>query len=147
MPLKIESKDINGLHVTTTQLPALRALNLLTRIGKIIAPILGSMPHVKSVKDLNTIALNAALGSLFAQLGEDEAARLARQILVATKVTVDGKFIELTTDNAINLVFDGRLGDLFSVIGFALEVNFAGFFPAKVGGGTDEPDALKADNE
>lgn len=130
--LKTEDREIEGLAVKTTQLPALRALNLMAKLGRVLAPIVGSVPGL-SMQAFDLSRLGPALGLIFAQLNEGEASKLAREILVSTRVTVDGKFIELTSDAAINGVFDGRIPALLLTMGFVLEVNYSGFFPTRKG--------------
>jgi hypothetical protein len=131
MGLKTEEREINGLVVTTTELPAMRALKLLTRLGKVFGPMLAGLPDLKSGQ-LGNLAVATALGTALGRLEEADVSSLTRDILASTRVRVEHekgpRVVELTSESSINTVFEGRLNDLLLTLAFALEVNFAAFF-------------------
>jgi hypothetical protein len=111
--------------VKSTQLPATRAFKLMTRLGKLLGPVLGQLKGVKLGSD--TANLVPALGALFAVLEPDEADALMISILEGTLV-VTNEAITLSSAAAIDKVFSGRLPMLLKVMSVAIEANFADFF-------------------
>lgn len=128
MGQKTEKKTIGELEVTTTQLPAMKALALSTRLGRAIGPALASAAGLDD--GMNVSALAPAVAALFTTLDGAEAQALTKEILQSTTVVHDGKQIHLGDASMIDHVFTGRLADLFAVVRFALEVNFTDFFDA-----------------
>lgn len=130
MGLKSESRNIDGLEVRSSQLPALRTLALSARLGRVAAPALSKMGGL-TLKS-NVADLLPAIMDLCTRLEEGEIESLACEILAATSVQVDEgrgpKLIELNNRQAINGVFSGRFKTLLYVIMFALEVNYSDFF-------------------
>ena len=120
--------EAGTLQVKTTQLPALRAFRLLSRLGKLLGPSLGKLRGVGLKSDAS--ALTPAIAALADSLDPDQIEALAVQILEGTLV-VDGKQARtLNTAAAIDDVFGGRLMTMFKVMAFAIEVNFRDFFRA-----------------
>ncbi len=137
MALRTEEKEIDGLAVSTTQLGAWKALGLVPRLGKLLAPALAklaSMPGAGKVSEADLSAIAPALASLFASMDGNEAQALVRDLLAGTSVKVEGdkgpRKVELTNPGAIDGVFEGRLMTLFRVVWFALSVNFTDFIDA-----------------
>lgn len=132
MQAQTETREIDGLTVTSTPLPARRANRLLTRLGALIAPlgdlIAGAQTGANSFADVDLQGLGAALGGALSQVQGDAADAMITQTLVATTVIVDGRRVDLSSGEAIDVVFQGRLGTMYKVLGFALEVNFRDFF-------------------
>lgn len=126
--LKTDTRTIDDLEVHSSQLPALRAFALFARMGKVLAPALGKMQGLSMQADVS--ALGPALSELFSRLDGAEAKELAKEILCATVVLVEGKRLTLSTDEAINMVFNGKLRTFIKTMAFALEVNFADFIAA-----------------
>ncbi len=128
MGQKTEKRTIGGLEYSTTQLPAMKALALSTRIGRAVGPALAAASGVDMGADV--AALAPAITRLFASLDGAEAQALTKEILQGTTVVFEGKHVHLGDTAAIDHVFTGRLGELFTVVKFALEVNFTDFFDA-----------------
>lgn len=132
MALKTETRDIDGLTVTSTQLPAMRSFALMARLGKVIAPALGMVEGVSLTSGIGALA--PALAQLFAQLDGAEAESLAREVLASTSVVVDGRRLELSRTEMINLAFEGRIKTMLATLKFALEVNYGDFFAGGLSG-------------
>lgn len=132
MGLKTETRKIAGLDVRSTQLPALASFNLLTKLGRIVAPVLKEIDIDALNMDDDISVLAGPLAALFAALDPDDSGPLLREILSQTAVTMDDsdglRLEELTSGDAINRVFAGRLKMMFEVVVFALKVNFSDFF-------------------
>jgi len=136
MSLRTESRQIDGLTVTSTQLPAMRSFRLMARLGKVISPALGHVDGISLSSDLST--LGPALAALFASIDGDEAESLAREVLASTTVDVDGKRLELGRTEMVNLAFEGRIKAMLETLKFALEVNYGSFFDRPAGAAAAE---------
>lgn len=117
---------IDGLEVSTVQLPAMRAHRLFWRLGKVAPYVLARLDFSKV--DLNDFAtLAPGVLELFGRLSVEESESLIKEILCATTVTVDGKVIALTTTEMVDHVFSGKLGTLYVVVAMAIMVNYGDF--------------------
>jgi hypothetical protein len=115
--IQTKSRTIDGIETNVTQFDALRACTLIPRLGKILAPVAGDIE-----------ALGPELGALFTRLEGDELRALVCDLLVGTTVVADGAVRDLSRADNINAVFSSRLGVMFKVLAFVLEVNFGSFF-------------------
>lgn len=139
MALKTEVREIHGLTVTSTQLPPMRSVMLMTRMARLGLPAFAKMEGltIGGLGQLDLSALAPALAELFGRLSDRDAADLVRAILEGTSVREgNGKSVELINDGAIDTVFSGRLPALFAVVRFCVEVNYRDFFA----GGLDSTD-------
>jgi hypothetical protein len=124
--IQTKSRTIDGIETNVTQFDALRACTLIPRLGKILAPVAGMLKGVNADTDIE--ALGPALGALFTRLEGDELRALVCDLLVGTTVVADGAVRDLSRADNINAVFSSRLGVMFKVLAFVLEVNFGSFF-------------------
>jgi hypothetical protein len=127
MGAKTEDKTIDGLLVTTTQLPPMLALVLSKKLLPIMAPLItaGGGDGV-DIGKLDLSSFTGALGSV----SDAEFQRLVTQVLSNTSCRFDNENVHLGNEDAINRVFAGRFGALLQTLWFAIGVNF---FPT--GGG------------
>lgn len=135
--LKREEKKIGDRVFAVTQLPAMRALKLWTRLLKIAGPALAALAGTgipKSLADADTKSLAPVISTLFEHLTDTEVEQLTRDLLSTAQVQSDeGKWIELFgASGAFDLVMGGDRGvlEIVQLLGFAVEVNFADFFGA-----------------
>jgi hypothetical protein len=139
--LKTAKRDIAGMEVRTTQFPALRAMGLLTTLGRILSGSAGKLASVAggstSIGDLDIGSAASAIGALFEQVDATEAQQIAKDILAQTSVVTDEVIEDLAQKGAIDRVFSGSLLVMFKVMAFALEVNFGDFLDG-IGGDADE---------
>lgn len=121
MGLRTETRTIDGLDVTTTQLPAMRASVLFAKLGRIVGPALAQ---------LGTTNLGGLVGLVFQNLSPADVPALTQEILASTTVLLDSKAVPLGQPGMIDLVFSeqGRLPALLKVLRFSLEVNYSDFF-------------------
>ncbi len=124
--LKTEHVDIDGARYETTQFPAMRAYGLLTKLVKHIGPALGMISQMEDKSDLMLAA--PAIGMALGNLTEQEAQKLLLDILACTTVDNAGTLVYLSSTDAINGFFSGKLGTMFKVVAHALKVNYADFF-------------------
>ena len=154
-----KDRQIDGLKVTTTQLPPVQALVLSPKLLPLVAPLLNGIVAAVSSSGtdpediasgkiaLPTEAVVAALAAVdvdelakaFGTLTEQALTKLMLQLLANTMVIVDGENHSLLSEDSINNVFSGRFYGLLRAMWFAIEVNF---FPTGVGGlGASSPKA------
>lgn len=111
------TRIFDGTTVTSTPLPPMRALDLVSELS-------GPLQGLKSNSEIQSALLFALTSLNFRQL--------LPKLLVSTTITVaDGGApmkINLNTTEAIDLAFDGRMGIFLEVVAFALEVTYKDFF-------------------
>ena len=118
MPLETQQQVINGRTYSVTQLPAMRALRLLARLGKVVGPALASGMEAN---------VSAAAGLLFERLDEAEMEYLVKQLLQGVVVAEDGKQRDMLV--GFDVAYGGAmLVEVFEVLRFALEVQFGPTF-------------------
>lgn len=111
--LKSVPKEIDGIEFTTTQFPAMTALE-----------VMGDLQRVASTANMNP---NAQLSAVAPIMTPKMVIDLLRQTTALVKTPQGSKLLTLNTQENINLVFSGRLKILFDVIAHAIEVNFGDF--------------------
>lgn len=121
-----QSKEIDDLKVSVTQLPAGRGWRLFMKLNKTLLPAITKL--VGSVKDWEHLdidgdSLTEAVGLLLAEMEPEKSEALIKEILELT--TVDGHEVVQTFD----LTFQGKYLTLIKVVAFSLEVNYKSFLP------------------
>jgi hypothetical protein len=116
--LTTREDTIDGLAVRTTQLPAMRAMKLIHRIGKAMAPLVAAIKG----KD----GLGPALQGMFQSLPEAEWEALIRELLANTVVEEKVLFHNGSSQN-FDTVLGGKIGTVFKLLKLSLEVNFQDF--------------------
>lgn len=125
MGLQSETRNIEGYDVTVMQFDFIRSSKLMAKLGKLIFPALGG-----SLSGLD-------IAALFNAIDPAELPGLMGEVLSQTTVVMNGKQFPLDRQENINLAFNGNLKFGFSVLRFALEVNYRNFWSA--GFGSDDP--------
>lgn len=122
------SKDFPKLKgkVSVTMLPGMRATTLFWSYARIFGPAfaagISAAPDLQAlVKQQSSKGIGEALGELF-KLPEEELEALIRRTFELT--FFNGQPIL----DSYDLVFQGKVDQVFAVIAFTLEVNFASFF-------------------
>lgn len=120
----IETKDkqIGDSVYSVTQMPGLTALRMQSKLLKLVGPSFTQMIASSVAKNLDA-GLPSAVSLLVNQLDPDTFENLVKDLLRG--VRKDGR--EITKD-ILNLEFAGNLNELFQVLQFVLEVNYADFF-------------------
>ena len=114
MALKEFDKEIEGVKFKTIKHPTTTGITLTTRILKFIAPAIGKM-EIKG-QALDSFAIE--LGSIFMQLGFDEANTLFKDLL--SRTFADGKIIDTLQYDEI---FAGEYEMLYKVVIWVIESN------------------------
>ena len=125
-------KRIGEYEFTITQLPARRALRLQAKLLKLIGPCAGVVVEeaFKELKDgegkvssITDKSLPRAFHVLAGNLDEKEFESLVIDMIPG--IRVDGKEL---TEQLLDVLFAGKLNQLFLLLKEVLEVNFGDFF-------------------
>ncbi len=151
--IETKQKEIGGAVYSVTQLPARRALKLKAKLIKMFGPSVSHIlmtatePQEKPVKEMNEEELvhhNAispvdhyrimelrknSLVKGIQLLAQDLDEKVFDQLCVEMLQCVRRDNVELV-ESIIDTVFAGNLMELYLVIAFVLEVNYADFFLA-----------------
>jgi hypothetical protein len=125
--LEPQAREIDGLAITVQPLPAMRAFKLLHKILKAVAPSAAKALASGDLKNISFGSLSEAAEILFDRLSEEDLAAVTRQLLDMAFVTSEGEQRPARNGDVLHAAFDGRMGALIKVIGFALEVNYGDF--------------------
>jgi hypothetical protein len=133
----MESRRLsNGHKLRIAPIPAMRSLALMSRIAKV-----ASKPFLQQLAtgEFNTVTFIILVSS---QLDPETIQDLARESLRSATLEVDGKLVELDSDEAINQVFTGQMFALLEATKHAIEVHYGDFFAKAsvlfLGGGSDK---------
>ena len=148
MAIETKEKTIGDHAYQVTQLPASKARKLLTRLFKVAGPSVGKALEglgktlkqtvaskkegeglTINLRDLDLSKLSDAVTLLAQNVFEEDFEYVVAALLEGERVRVqiDGKWPVLTLESS-DMLFAGKLDQMFRLIAFALEVNFAGFF-------------------
>ena len=116
--IETKEKEVGGSTYSVTQMPAIRALKVQARLLRLIGPSFAAM-----IASGDDSSIPMAITLLTDKLDEKTFENLVLELTQG--VRKDG--IELTRSK-IDLDFAGNLNELFRVLQFILEVNFADFF-------------------
>jgi hypothetical protein len=150
-----QKKSIDGIDVHVTPFAALEALKIQALLLRVVGPALGRT--VGAIKDLLGSAklldlnidgsgLSGAIAELAEKLPEEQLVDITRRMLrgvqcVTANPREPGAKITVAFDDpekfesAFDLVFQGRLMSVYSVIAFVLKVNYPDFFQKILGSG------------
>lgn len=113
------SKTINGRTYTVAKMPAFRALDVFEMIVSLVGP--GFVSIVGINEDVTKVAQ-----ALFSKLGGGKIKELTKVLLDGVIVEENGKQSPMLT--GFDLRYSGKLWEVFQVLGFVVEVNYADFF-------------------
>ena len=116
MALETKTKEIGGQKYVVTTFPAGRAFELLYELKDALGESFGS---------LLSSSAESALARIGGKLNKQEAADLVLRLLELTSVGGTSEGFKRETFDAH---FAGRIGHLFRVLAFVIEVNYEDFF-------------------
>ncbi len=128
-------KNINGIEYEIWQLPPRTAMSILTKLAKLIGePIGKAIGGIKGLDgDISFDLVGEAIGVLTNKLEEAEVQFIIDTLFKYIKIRDEkGALVAVNID----LHFHGKVMDILTLTGMALEVNFSDFFAvlkAKVG--------------
>ncbi len=130
MARQSRTEEIDGVTFTVQQMPAKRALLMLHKITKAIAPALGKSLEGASLgdfklADLELKNLGDAAQLLFQNFSESDLEQLNSQLLETATVVHEGK--ELPLMRVFDEVMAGKIGTVLKLLKLALEVNYGDF--------------------
>lgn len=116
-----KEKEIDGNIYLVTQMPAMKAIRVQSRLMKILGPAFAEMIIAK--KEDPDSCLPKAVTLLVNQLDAETFANLVIELMQG--VRRNGAEMK---KESIDIQFAGKLNELFLVLQFVLEVNYADFF-------------------
>jgi hypothetical protein len=131
--LKSESREIDGMSFTVTQLPATKQFRLQAwlalKVGPGIVKALSGVDLSGGAKSLSKVDLGEmadGVAMLCDRLSADDFEKLWKELLEGARVKVDGNSVLLK--DVFEVVMVGKFLTLLKLIRFAMEVNFGSFF-------------------
>lgn len=128
--------EIGGKTYRVTQLPAMRSLKLLNRLGRVLGPALGTLAGAATsssgLSGMDVGKLGEAAELLFDKLSEKELEDIVLQLTELVECS-DGEKSFVLTKPHIDTLFQGDVGGLLKLVAFALEVNYGSFLGELVG--------------
>jgi hypothetical protein len=112
--------------VTLVQLPSMRAVRLLPRLGRIVGPVFAAAGG-GNLLEQDVSKLGSALDEMLQRLSPDELEALIRELLGNAKIGT--KDLMPVFDN----VFRGRTLQIFLLLKHALDLNYGDFSAALAG--------------
>jgi len=136
--LPSEKKTINGRQYEVTQLPYTLGHKLLLRLWRVLGPAfaegIARTPGISgdeevSLDNLQALApaFAALVKTLARDLTEEDFDFVVGTLALYTKV-YDNKGAMRPLADEMEFLFAGNYGELFDWLGFALKVNYSGFF-------------------
>jgi len=118
--IETKEKVIEGRRYLVTQLPAFKALDVLEMLSTVAGPAMAALatggPEAQ---------LEAAAALLFAKLGGGKLRTLANELLASVEVIEGGKKRAMLV--GFDVEYAGRLFEVFTVMAFAVDLNYADF--------------------
>ncbi len=119
-------RTIDDIQFVVTQLPALKALHVFHRLGKVVSPSLAkasaALKPGGGIDRVNLADLSGALESFFQSCSTDDLDYFVKELLYAT--TADN----VPLKDTLNVKLQGKVFTLLKLLVFAVEVNYADFF-------------------
>lgn len=141
MNLKSEKTTVDGIVFETTQYPAMRGLELLGRLTKVLGPTLGALASADPDAELES--LGPVLAVALRDLEPEQLSKLAIAVLSGTTATITSPtgatLVTLDSVDNLNLVFSSRLMVMFKVAVHAIKVNFGDFIDGSALGAPRTP--------
>lgn len=120
------TRTIDGIVFVVTQLPAIKALHVFHRLGKVVSPSLAkasaALQPGAALEKVNLADLGGALESFFSSCTPADLDYFVKELLYAT--TADGAPLLQVLD----VKLQGKVLTLLKLLVFAVEVNYADFF-------------------
>lgn len=147
MAIETVSKEIDGVTYRATQIPAMKAVKLLNRIGRVLGPTLAKLGGAvgaafapgRKLTEVDVSAIDfskfgEAVELLFEGLDDETTERILRDLLAGVSFEKpDGSVGALFPDSrtvAFDQHFTGRVLSVGKVALFAFETSFGGFSDA-----------------
>lgn len=127
--LKSETRTINGMQISCTQMPVCASYEVAAKVGALIGAGASELKGIDfaSFGQSDITQFGPGLSVIMSELVKDP--ELPLQLVNGMTVVVDGRLKELSaTKESVNAVFGGDLKTYLLALKFSLELNFASFF-------------------
>ncbi len=146
------TKEIGGIKLAIAPFPAMEALRIQTRLGRLIGSSFSGLSGVLQKGDgkvmdanIDGAAVAQAIAGLFSSLSEEEWTQLVFRLLRGCSFYLkrnDGQEILVSMDSGnpeevFNQVFQGKLMSVYLIIFEVLKENYPDFFEKLRGIGSD----------
>lgn len=122
--IETHEKMIDDFKIMVTEMPAMRALRIQTRLLKIIGAPFCELINMKSDdEESENSCFSKAVNLLCQNLNENDFENLVLELCQC--VRVDGHEMKKAF---IDITFTAKLNTLFKILMYVLEVNYADFF-------------------
>lgn len=129
MNLKSASTTVDGITFETTQFPAMKALELMGRLTKVLGPTLGALASADPEAEMDSFG--PVLAMALKDLDPKELSAIAVELLQGTTALVQSAtgqtLVQLGSRENLDLVFSSRLSALFKVAVHAIKLNYGDF--------------------
>jgi len=132
MPLRTETRTIDGDWFQVTQLPPTRSTLLLNRLCKSAGPAIIAAVSEGKGNDLSAGALAMGAGQLFQNLKDEDLKYVMGELFSMTWTKHGPQNAQVPVESIVDDVFADKMPTMFKVLGFALEVNYSSFFGGAV---------------
>ena len=122
---RLTKQITSSVSLEVQQLPAMRALKLLHKLTKALAPALAAVGKGQGtdLMDVDLGNLAGAAEKLFANFSQDDLEEVTRQLLEESLISIDGG-AKRPTMLDFDGTFGGKIDLLLKAIAFALEANY-----------------------
>lgn len=122
--IETHEKMIDDFNVMVTEMPAMRALRIQTKLLKIIGSPLSELLKIKpDDEDSENNCFSKSVTILCQNLNENDFENLVLELCLCVRVNgheMKKSFIDIT--------FTAKLNTLFKILAYVIEVNYADFF-------------------
>lgn len=122
------------IDISVTQLPPMRAFRFLARMVKALGPTLGDLvPAYIAAEGKGALGhfmkktSVQGFGAALAQIDVNEMEWIIRESMSTASTTMNGKRVDLGSQELLDAVFDGALPSMLKAVWFSLQVNFGNF--------------------
>lgn len=132
--IQTKEVELDGVGFILALPPAMRALKLLTRLGKIAGPAVAAIASAaggRGLKGLDVAAIGGALLVLFERLSPDDFEQLAKELLQGCRARHGDKAVDLV--HSFDVVFAGRPLLALKVLQAQIGFTYGDFFSALAG--------------
>ncbi len=134
MARRSETRTIDGIEFTVTQMPAMRSQRVFQRLASAIGPAIAAALRDAPAGDAileGDVRIGDAVKQLFDRLTIPELEAIEKELLETATVVQDGQTARVLA--IADELLAGRLSTLFKLVAFAIEVNYRDFFDAAGG--------------
>ena len=130
LSLKSESLTIGDVEFSTQQFPAMRSLEVLTKLIKVAGPAMATLSSLDPKTELSAAVpqLMAALQGLEPKEAHNLVLELFAMTTALVRAPSGSKILTLNKQENIDQVFSGNIRNMFTVLGHSISVNYGDFF-------------------